>query len=123
MGIDVCVNACKVIEGRLRSHFDTLWDDIEFIGMPKTPDDAKTLASLDKFRFERWAASLVDGMRTSANEGTAGSTVGAGFRFARANSDMVSQVKGGSTGPGRRSTERGSRQAQTLAYSPALKIG
>ena len=41
IGIDVCVNACKVIEQRLRSHFDTIWDDIEFIGMPKTAGDAK----------------------------------------------------------------------------------
>ena len=41
IGIDVCVNACKVIEKRLRSHFDTIWDDIQFIGMPKTASDAQ----------------------------------------------------------------------------------
>ena len=68
IGVDICVNACKVIEQRLRAHFDTLWDDIEFIGMPKTPDDAKTLASLDAFRFERWAASLVDGMEANKRQ-------------------------------------------------------
>ncbi|MDE0056571.1 MAG: site-specific DNA-methyltransferase [Defluviicoccus sp.] len=66
IGIDICVNACEVIEKRLRSHFDSLWDRVEFIGMPKTRDDAKTLADLDKFRFERWAASLVDGMEANA---------------------------------------------------------
>ena len=60
--IDICVNACKVIERRLRGHFDSLWSEIEFIGFPKTVDHAKTLAGLDKFRFERWAAALVDGM-------------------------------------------------------------
>ena len=62
IGIDICVNACKVIERRLRGHFDSLWSEIEFIGFPKTVDHAKTLAGLDKFRFERWAAALVDGM-------------------------------------------------------------
>ncbi len=37
-----------------------------FIGMPKTPEDAAVLAELDKFKFERWAVSLVDG--TEANK-------------------------------------------------------
>ena len=34
------------------------------IGLPKTRDDAVFMASSDPFRFERWAASLVDGMET-----------------------------------------------------------
>ena len=45
---DICVNACKVIERCIRAHFDSLWDSVEFIGMPKTVDDTKMLASLDK---------------------------------------------------------------------------
>ena len=57
-----------MIEERLRGHFDSLWDDVQFIGMPKTRDDAKTLADLDKFRFERWAASLVDGMEANKRQ-------------------------------------------------------
>ena len=62
IGIDICVNACKVIEQRLKGHFDSIWSDIGFIGIPKTRDDAKFMAQDDSFRFERWAASLVDGM-------------------------------------------------------------
>ena len=112
IGVDICVNACKVIEQRLRSHFDTLWDDIEFIGMPKTPDDAKTLASLDKFRFERWAASLVDGMEANKRQRGDGGIDGWGRIPIRKGKfiDMVSQVKGGSTGPGDVQAFNGARQ-------------
>ena len=49
IGIDVCVSACQVIEDRLRSHFDSIWDTVQFIGMPKTVEDARTLAEMDKF--------------------------------------------------------------------------
>ena len=62
-GIDMCVNDCKVIEKRLTSSFDGIWTDVEFIGMPKTVDDARMIAGVDAFRFERWAASLVEGHR------------------------------------------------------------
>ena len=112
IGIDVCVNACKVIEERLRSHFDTLWDDIEFIGMPKTPSDAKTLASLDAFRFERWAASLVDGMEANKRQRGDKGIDGWGRIPIRKGHfvDMVSQVKGGGTGPGDVQAFNGARQ-------------
>ena len=112
IGIDVCVNACKVIEQRLRSHFDTIWDDIEFIGMPKTVDDAQTLADLDKFRFERWAASLVDGMEANTRQRGDGGIDGWGRLPIRKGQfiDMVSQVKGGSTGPGDVQAFNGARQ-------------
>ena len=68
IGIDVCVNACKVIEKRLRESFDGIWSTIEYIGMPKTLPDAHELADVDKFRFERWAAALVDGMEPNARQ-------------------------------------------------------
>ena len=82
IGIDVCVNACKVIERRLREHFANLWAEVEYIGMPKTAEDAHELADIDKFRFERWAASLVDGME--ANKAPARRQ---GYRRARALAD------------------------------------
>ncbi len=112
IGIDVCVNACKIIERRLRGHFEHLWDDVAFIGMPKTPDDAKTLASLDKFRFERWAASLVDGMEANRKQRGDKGIDGRG-RFAIRKGtfvDIVSQVKGGATGPGDVQAFNGARQ-------------
>ena len=112
IGIDICVNACKIIEERLRSHFDSLWDDVEFIGLPKTRDDAKTLADLDKFRFERWAASLVDGMEANKRQrGDKGIDGRGRFPIRKGQFiDIVSQVKGGGTGPGDVQAFNGARQ-------------
>ena len=100
IGIDVSVNACKIIERRLKSAFDSLWEDIEFIGMPKTAEDALALAEIDKFRFERWAAALIDGMEPNAVQRGDKGIDGRG-RFALRKGafiDLVSQVKGGGTG-------------------------
>ena len=112
VGIDVCVNACKIIEKRLRCHFDSLWSDVEFIGFPKTRDDAKTLASLDAFRFERWAASLVDGMEANTRQRGDKGIDGWGRVPIRKGKfiDIVSQVKGGGTGPGDVQAFNGARQ-------------
>ena len=33
IGIDVCVNACKIIENRLREHFADLWADVVYVGI------------------------------------------------------------------------------------------
>ena len=112
IGIDICVNACKVIEQRLGQHFDSLWSEIEFIGMPKTRDDAKELASIDAFRFERWAASLVDGMEANKKQTGDGGIDGRGRIAIRKGQfiDLVSQVKGGATGPGHVQAFNGARQ-------------
>ncbi len=111
-GIDVCVNACKVVERRLRSHFDSLWSKVEFIGFPTTRDDAFTLANLDKFRFERWAASLVDGMEPNQRQRADRGIDGWGRIPIRKGQfiDLVSQVKGGHTGPGDVQAFNGARQ-------------
>ena len=102
IGIDICVNACKVIEERIKSSFREAWLDVEFIGLPKTSDDAKTLADLDKFRFERWAASLVDGLEANKKQRADKGIDGRGRIPIRKGHfiDVVSQVKGGGTGPG-----------------------
>ena len=80
--------------------------------MPKTVEDAKTLASLDKFRFERWAASLVDGMEANTRQRGDKGIDGWGRIPIRKGQfvDMVSQVKGGSTGPGDVQAFNGARQ-------------
>ena len=91
IGIDICVNACKVIEERIKGHFDSLWSDVEFVGLPKTCDDAHFMASNDPFRFERWAASLVDGMEANKKQrGDGGYMVGAGFPSKRVSSSIWS---------------------------------
>ena len=80
--------------------------------MPKTRDDAKTLASLDAFRFERWAASLVDGMEANTRQRGDKGIDGWGRLPIRKGHfiDLVSQVKGGSTGPGDVQAFNGARQ-------------
>ena len=112
IGIDVCVNACKVIEQRLKGHFDSLWSEVEFVGMPKTLEDAKTLANMDKFQFERWAASLVDGMDANKKQRGDKGIDGWGRIPIKKGQfiDMVSQVKGGGTGPGDVQAFNGARQ-------------
>ena len=112
IGIDICVNACKIIEERLRSHFDSLWSEVEFIGMPKTLDQARVLAEIDKFRFERWAASLVDGMEANTRQRGDKGIDGWGRIAIRKGKfvDIVSQVKGGGTGPGDVQAFNGARQ-------------
>ena len=112
IGIDICVNACKVIENRLRGHFDSVWSDVEFIGMPRTLDDAKTLADMDKFRFERWAAALVDGMEPNKKQRGDHGIDGYGRLAIRKGTfiDLVSQVKGGGTKPADVQAFNGARQ-------------
>jgi hypothetical protein len=112
IGIDICVNACKVIEQRIRQHFDSLWSNVEFIGFPKTRDDALTLADIDKFRFERWAAALVDGMEPNSRQRGDKGIDGWGRIPIRKGQfiDVVSQVKGGGTGPGDVQAFNGARQ-------------
>ncbi len=100
-GIDVCVQACKVIQKRIEGHFDSLWDDIEFVGMPKTIADAKSLAAYDPFKFERWAASLVPGMEANKKQRGDRGIDGRGRMPVRKGKfvDVVSQVKAGRSNP------------------------
>ncbi len=101
IGIDVCVQACKVIQKRIEGHFDSLWDDIEFVGMPKTLDDAKSLAAYDPFKFERWAASLAPGMEANKKQRGDKGIDGRGRLPIRKGKfvDVVSQVKAGNSNP------------------------
>ena len=112
IGIDICVNACKVIERRLKGHFDSSWSEVEFRGLPKTRDDARFMAGSDPFRFERWAASLVDGMEANKKQQGDKGIDGWGQIPIRKGQfvDMVSQVKGGHTNPGHVQAFNGARQ-------------
>lgn len=101
IGIDVCVQACKVIQKRIEGHFDSLWDDIEFVGMPKTLADAKELAAYDPFKFERWAASLAPGMEANKRQRGDRGVDGRGRLPVRKGVfiDVVVQVKAGNANP------------------------
>lgn len=101
IGIDICVNACKVIQKRIEGHFDSLWDNIEFIDMPKTLEDAQALAEYDPFKFETWAASLTPGMEANKRQRGDKGIDGRG-RFPIRKGvfvDVASQVKAGNTSP------------------------
>ena len=102
IGIDICVNACKVIQKRIEGHFDSLWEDIKFVGMPKTLDDAKALAQYDPFKFERWAASLAPGLEANKRQRGDKGIDGRGRLPIRKGIfiDIVSQVKAGNSNPG-----------------------
>ena len=112
IGIDICAQACKVIQRRIEGHFESLWDNIEFVGMPKTIEDAKTLAEYDPFKFEKWAASLSPGMEANKKQVADRGIDGRGRYPLRKGSfvDVVSQVKGGSTGPSDVQAFNGARQ-------------
>ena len=101
VGIDVCVNACKIIEDRLKRRYEDIAFQIDFNGMPKTGADALVLARREPFKFERWAASLVDGVSPNKKQVGDGGIDGHG-RFPIRKGvflDVVSQVKGGKTQP------------------------
>ena len=112
IGVDVCVKACQVIRDRLERSFYNIWSDVEFVGLPMTLHHANVLADIDKFKFEKWAASLAPGIEANklqrADKGIDGYgriAIGKG-KFI----DLVSQVKGGSTGPGHVQAFNGARQ-------------
>lgn len=84
IGMDVCVKACQVIAQHLSSHFDSVWSDIEFVGMPKPIDHARKMARMDAFRFEKWAALLAPGMEANkkCKEKTKVGMVAAAYHYA-----------------------------------------
>lgn len=112
IGIDICVNACKVIEERIKGHFDSLWSEVEFHGLPKTRDDARFMATSNPFLFERWAVSLVDGMEPNKKQRGDGGIDGRGRIPIRRGQfiDLVAQAKGGSANPGHVQAFNGARQ-------------
>ncbi|MCY3614500.1 MAG: DNA methyltransferase [Bacteroidetes bacterium] len=112
IGIDICTKACQVIEKRFKESFDSVWDDVEFIGMPKTVSQAHEMASIDPFRFETWAASLAPGMEANKKQRGDRGIDGWGRIPLRKGyfADMVSQVKGGHTNPGHVQAFNGARQ-------------
>ena len=112
IGIDVCVKACQVIEQRLRQHFDSMWSDVQYIGFPKTVQDARELARIDKFKFEKWAVSLTPYMEANKKQRGDGGIDGRGRLAIRKGQfiDLVSQAKGGSTSPGDVQAFNGARQ-------------
>lgn len=111
IGIDVCANACRVIRNRLDNHFDSVWTEVEFVGIPRTVRDARELAS-DPFQFEAWAATLVPYMEANSRQRGDHGIDGWGRIPIRKGVfvDMVAQVKAGSANPGHVQAFNGARQ-------------
>ena len=110
IGIDICHRAYEIIEKRLKSRLNFV--DIDFVGMPRTLESARDLARRNKFTFETWAASLVDGVEANKSQRGDKGIDGRG-RLAVARGefiDLVSQVKGGHTAPGDIQAFNGARQ-------------
>ena len=91
---------------------DSVGNTPKYIGLPHTITHAQELASIDKFRFERWAAALVEGMEPNRIQRRDGGIDGVGRLPVRKGRfiDIVSQVKGGSTNPGHVQAFNGARQ-------------
>ena len=115
------VLACQVIERRMRQSFELEWSEIEFLGMPKTPDHARTLAGINPFHFERWAASLAPWVEANKRQRGDGGIDGRGRIPLRKGefADVVSQVKGGGTNPGHVQAFNGARQPSRSSLKPS----
>jgi hypothetical protein len=95
IGIDVTFPAVQIINDRLRYHLPSA--KYEILGIPKSVEDAQSLANLDKFQFEFWAVSLVGGHsrygRSTGDHGVDGQ-----FHFkldAKRDGTGIISVKGG----------------------------
>lgn len=100
IGIDVAVQAMRVVQDRLKHHFPMI--DYEIFGIPRSVDGALYLAENHPFKFEEWAVSRIGGMHSGKYRGDQGID---GSFFYLADKDEKSRgiisVKGGrSLNPG-----------------------
>lgn len=58
MGIDISMQAIKVIQQRLQQHYPGI--QVKLDGIPKDYEGAEILAEKDKILFQDWAISLID---------------------------------------------------------------
>lgn len=62
IGIDVAVQAMRVVEDRLKNSFPGVGYDV--FGLPTSESGARWLAEHDPFKFEEWAVSVIGGMHS-----------------------------------------------------------
>ncbi len=68
IGIDITHLAIALIRNRLQDTFATELSPYEVLGSPKDLSSAKALALQDRYQFEWWALSLVEGASCSGQE-------------------------------------------------------
>ncbi|WP_158972404.1 site-specific DNA-methyltransferase [Chachezhania sediminis] len=95
VGIDVAVQAMRVVEDRLKNSFSRI--DYDVFGLPTSVSGAKWLAENDPFKFEEWAVNVIGGMHSGKFRGDGG--VDGTFYFLtgkdEAKSRGIISVKGG----------------------------
>ena len=106
VGIDISMQAVRVINERMKAHFPHIQINID--GIPKDFESANNLAGRDKFKFQDWAISLVNAnppsgeSRKGADRGIDGIILF--YDAIDINNPklkkIIVQVKGGSTGRG-----------------------
>ena len=96
IGIDITVLAINLIEKRLRDHYPDV--KYELIGIPRDVQSAKRLARDDKFDFEKWFVTTLDGQPHKSSGG--GDKGIDGFMYfddvGGKSHTVIVQVKGGS---------------------------
>lgn len=100
IGIDVAVQAMRVVQDRLKNHFALI--DYEIYGIPRSEEGALYLAENHPFKFEEWAVSRIGGMHSGKFSGDQGID-GTFFYLTESNekSRGIISVKGGrSLSPG-----------------------
>lgn len=100
LGIDVAVQAMRVVQDRLVNEFPAI--DFGVFGIPQSADAARYLALKHPFKFEEWAVAAIGGMHSGKYTGDTGID---GTFFWQAQTDEKSRglisVKGGrSLNPG-----------------------
>lgn len=100
LGIDVAVQAMRVVQDRLSNHFPTA--NYEIYGIPRSTDGALYLAENHPFKFEEWAVSRIGGMHSGKFRGDQG--IDGTFYFLTGSDEKsrgIISVKGGrSLNPG-----------------------
>ncbi len=70
IGIDVAVQAMRVVQDRLVNQFPSI--DFGVFGIPKSADAARFLADKHPFKFEEWAVAAIGGMHSGKFRGDKG---------------------------------------------------
>lgn len=70
LGIDVAVQAMRVVQDRLINEFPSI--DFEVFGIPQSADSARYLAEKHPFKFEEWAVAAVGAMHSGKFRGDGG---------------------------------------------------
>ncbi len=112
LGIDISRFSTGLVQRRLVDNFGYLnRDDIDIVGTPENPAEARQLAQRDKFEFEKWVCGAMGANGMYKNPGEPGADGGVdgvvelpvirqrGSKFESQTEYVIIQVKGGKVAP------------------------